>query len=140
MSETILLDRGKQVPELSEIKEIRKRTINDEDSAFLIQLSDFIESKAQVSFVEENVFEAEDEEILIQTTPKYSDFDVILTEEEEGGFSIECPELPGCISQGETEEEAIGNIKNAIEVYLECVERNKIQIAELKQITKIERV
>ena len=130
MSENILFDRGKQVPEFSEIREISKRTINDEDGAFLIQISDFIESKVQVSFVEDNVFEAEKEEILIQNTPKYSGFGVILTEEEEGGFSIECPELPGCISQGETDEEAIENIKNAIEAYLECAERNKIQIAK----------
>lgn len=55
-------------------------------------------------------------------------FDVVLTEEEEGGFSIECPKLPGCISQGETEKEAIENIKDAIELYLECVERNEIEV------------
>lgn len=52
-------------------------------------------------------------------------FTFILSEEEEGGFSVECPELPGCVSQGETEEEAIENIKEAITAYMECVKKNK---------------
>lgn len=37
----------------------------------------------------------------------------------EEGYHIWCPELPGCVSQGETREEAIDNIKEAIAVYLE---------------------
>lgn len=80
------------------------------------------------------------EEKIPQYPHKNLKFDVILTEEEEGGFSVECPKLPGCVSQGETNGEAIGNIKNAIEMYLECMEKNRIQISELKQTTKIERV
>lgn len=43
----------------------------------------------------------------------------ILEPQEEGGFTICIPSLPGCISQGETKEEAIENIKEAIELYLE---------------------
>jgi len=38
------------------------------------------------------------------------------------GFAIWCPALPGCWSQGETEEEALENIKDAIQAYLETVE------------------
>ncbi len=44
---------------------------------------------------------------------------VILEEQEEGGFTVYVPSLPGCISQGETKEEALKNIKEAIELYLE---------------------
>ena len=38
------------------------------------------------------------------------------------GYAIWCPGLPGCWSQGETEEEALENIKDAIQTYLETVE------------------
>ncbi len=38
------------------------------------------------------------------------------------GYSICCPGLPGCWSQGETEREALENIKDAIQAYLETVE------------------
>ncbi len=44
-------------------------------------------------------------------------YKVILMASEEG-YSISCPSLPGCWSQGETEEEAIGNIQDAIREYL----------------------
>lgn len=40
----------------------------------------------------------------------------------EEGYAIWCPGLPGCWSQGETEEEALKNIKDAITAYLETVE------------------
>jgi predicted RNase H-like HicB family nuclease len=38
------------------------------------------------------------------------------------GYAIWCPGLPGCWSQGQTEEEALENIKDAIQAYLEAVE------------------
>jgi len=37
---------------------------------------------------------------------------------EEGGFTVYVPSLPGCISEGDTFEEAVENIKEAVEVYL----------------------
>ncbi len=40
----------------------------------------------------------------------------------EEGYSVWCPGLPGCWSQGDTEEEALGNIKDAITSYLHAVE------------------
>jgi predicted RNase H-like HicB family nuclease len=46
----------------------------------------------------------------------------------EEGYAVWCPGLPGCWSQGETEEEALENIKDAIQAYLETIEelsRNK---------------
>ncbi len=47
---------------------------------------------------------------------------VVLETSEEGGYTAYVPSLPGCISEGETEEEALENIKEAIELYLEPVE------------------
>jgi predicted RNase H-like HicB family nuclease len=47
---------------------------------------------------------------------------VVLEPSEEGGFIVYTPSLPGCISEGETEEEALTNIKEAIELYLEPVD------------------
>ena len=46
----------------------------------------------------------------------------IRLEETDEGFSVWCPGLPGCWSQGETEAEALENIKDAIKTYLETVE------------------
>jgi len=40
-------------------------------------------------------------------------------DEETGGWAVWCPELPGCTSAGETEDEAMANIREAIELYLE---------------------
>jgi predicted RNase H-like HicB family nuclease len=40
----------------------------------------------------------------------------------EEGYAVSCPGLPGCWSQGETEEEALENIKDAISTYLETVD------------------
>jgi len=44
---------------------------------------------------------------------------VILEPSNEGGFTVYVPSLPGCISEGETAEEALTNIREAIELYLE---------------------
>lgn len=44
---------------------------------------------------------------------------VILEKQKEGGFTVYVPSLPGCISQGETKKEALENIKEALELYLE---------------------
>ncbi|MCZ6633380.1 MAG: type II toxin-antitoxin system HicB family antitoxin [bacterium] len=43
-------------------------------------------------------------------------------EKTEEGWSVWCPGLPGCWSQGENEEEALENIKDAIQIYLETIE------------------
>jgi len=45
-------------------------------------------------------------------------YKVILEPESSGGFSVSVPSLPGCASQGESEEEALANIREAIEGYL----------------------
>ena len=45
----------------------------------------------------------------------------IVLQHSEEGYSVSCPALPGCWSQGDTEEEAIQNIRIAIEEYLEAI-------------------
>lgn len=47
---------------------------------------------------------------------------ILLTPEEEGGFSVSVPSLPGCFTQGETIEEAIEMAKEAISLYIESLE------------------
>jgi predicted RNase H-like HicB family nuclease len=47
---------------------------------------------------------------------------VVLEASDEGGFTVFVPSLPGCVSEGETAEEALKNIREAIELYLEPVE------------------
>jgi predicted RNase H-like HicB family nuclease len=46
-------------------------------------------------------------------------FNVTLDRDEDGAWIVECPSIPGCVSQGDTKEEAIINIKEAIEGCLE---------------------
>ena len=50
---------------------------------------------------------------------------VIIEQDEEGYYVAEVPALPGCLSQGKTREEAIVNIKEAIEGWLEVMESKK---------------
>ncbi len=47
---------------------------------------------------------------------------VVLEPSEEGGFTALVPALPGCISEGDTREEALRNIEEAIRIYLEPVD------------------
>ncbi|MBI2155115.1 MAG: type II toxin-antitoxin system HicB family antitoxin [Candidatus Rokubacteria bacterium] len=44
---------------------------------------------------------------------------VILEPEPEGGYAVWVPALPGCVSQGDTRDEALGNIREAIQCYIE---------------------
>jgi len=49
-------------------------------------------------------------------------YEVILAREDEGGYSVTVPVLPGCVSQGETREEALAMIREAIEGHLESLQ------------------
>lgn len=55
---------------------------------------------------------------------------VILYPGEDGYWVIECPSLPGCISQGKTREEAVENIKEAIALYIESLEAHGDPVPE----------
>jgi predicted RNase H-like HicB family nuclease len=50
---------------------------------------------------------------------------IILEPSEDGGYTVYVPSLPGCISEGDTREEALTNIKEAIELYLEPDEEQR---------------
>ena len=50
---------------------------------------------------------------------KILQYNAVIQEEKEGGYSVWVPSLPGCASQGETFGETVKNIKEAIELYLE---------------------
>ena len=47
---------------------------------------------------------------------------IVLEPSDEGGYTVYVPDLPGCISEGDTVADAIANIREAIELYLEPVE------------------
>lgn len=55
-------------------------------------------------------------------------FRVILEPNEASGYTVSVPLLPGCISEGDTKEEALANIKEAIEVYIESLEADGLAI------------
>lgn len=60
-------------------------------------------------------------------------YKVVLHPSDEG-FAVSCPGLPGCWSQGETDEEAIENIKEAIREYLDAIG----QITQGEDIREVE--
>ncbi len=53
---------------------------------------------------------------------------VIVYPGEDQYWIAECPSLPGCISQGATREEAITNIREAIQVYIAVLEEDKLAV------------
>jgi predicted RNase H-like HicB family nuclease len=53
---------------------------------------------------------------------------VIIYSGEDGYFIAECPSLPGCISQGQTKEEAVSNIKEAIDGYIAALKEDNLPI------------
>ncbi|MCX6804102.1 MAG: type II toxin-antitoxin system HicB family antitoxin [Candidatus Diapherotrites archaeon] len=49
------------------------------------------------------------------------DWKIVLEKNSDGSFTVTVPSLSGCISQGETKEEALKNIKEAIELHVSCL-------------------
>jgi predicted RNase H-like HicB family nuclease len=47
---------------------------------------------------------------------------------EDGYWVAECPSLPGCVSQGKSKEDAIGNIREAIEGYINALEEDRLPV------------
>ena len=52
---------------------------------------------------------------------KQRTYRILLNKEPEGGFTVTVPTLPGCITYGETMDEAIANAKEAVELFLESL-------------------
>ena len=57
----------------------------------------------------------------------------VLLQQSEEGFAVSCPGLPGCWSQGSTEQEALENIRDAIREYLEAIEES-LPAADVREI------
>jgi predicted RNase H-like HicB family nuclease len=57
---------------------------------------------------------------------------VVLESSDEGGYTVYVPALPGCISEGDSLEEAMTNIREAVDLYLETVEDDIVNGAGLE--------
>lgn len=69
-----------------------------------------------------------------QTHEAHMEYPIVLERDPEaGGYVVYCPTLKGCVSQGETEDEALDNIRDAIKTYLESIE-------DLKRLKKLRTV
>jgi len=62
---------------------------------------------------------------------------IVLEPSDEGGYTVTVPSLPGCISQGETRQQALKNIQEAIKLYLEPVDDDESfsEDSEILEIT-----
>ena len=64
-------------------------------------------------------------------------FEVLLYQDETGMWVAECPDVPGCVSQGETEDEAVENIKEALAGCLEARRENGLPERVVRRQIKI---
>ena len=63
---------------------------------------------------------------------------VIVSADEDGAFVAECPQLPGCISQGRSREEAIENLRDAIQGYLTSLRQHDEHTPPGEDVAEIE--
>ncbi len=61
-------------------------------------------------------------------------YTVILHSDETGGYWVEVPALPGCASQGETVDEDLENVKDAIKLYLEVLQEDGVPIPKDEEV------
>ena len=61
---------------------------------------------------------------------------IVIEKGEDGYLVVSCPSLPGCISQGKTRKEAIANIREAIELYLEP-DHKDVRRTTRKEVVKL---
>jgi predicted RNase H-like HicB family nuclease len=57
-------------------------------------------------------------------------YTAVFEREEDGGFSVTVPDLPGCVSQGDDYDEALANIREAIEGYIEALKADGLPVPE----------
>jgi predicted RNase H-like HicB family nuclease len=65
-------------------------------------------------------------------------FAITLEQDEDGFIIVSCPALPGCHSQGRTEEEAVNNIKEAIRGYVASLRRHGEPIPSITEVREVE--
>ncbi|MFH0836661.1 MAG: type II toxin-antitoxin system HicB family antitoxin [Candidatus Aenigmatarchaeota archaeon] len=64
-------------------------------------------------------------------------YTILLNKEKECGYSVQCLEIPGAISQGETKEEALKNIKEVIEMVFEVMKEESHSLGKSSELIKI---
>lgn len=57
-------------------------------------------------------------------------YPVVLEREADGGYSVWVPDLPGCASMGDTRDEAVANIREAMECYIESLRADNMPVPE----------
>jgi len=67
---------------------------------------------------------------------RYMKLKVVLEPSEEGGFTVYVPALRGCISEGDTREDALSNIREAIELYLD-VSGDEISVSDEAEVEEL---
>lgn len=60
------------------------------------------------------------------------EYEVYLEAAEEGGYAVTCPALPGCLSEGDTREEALADIRDAIAGYMETLRCHRMPLPHVE--------
>ena len=109
------LTDGETIFVLTKDKNVILDTLSEGQMVFAIAIGEIIEGlKGEVERI------AKERRYKVRVSGK--SYDVILHPDlEDGGFWVECPSLPGCASQGDTVEEALQMISDAIEGHLEVI-------------------
>jgi len=68
------------------------------------------------------------------------EFSVVILEDEDGGYIAIVPELPGCHTQGDTLDEVMKNIREAIELYLETLTEDEKRELLSRRVVGLQRV
>ena len=76
----------------------------------------------------------------ILVTRRVREFSVVILEDETGGYIAVVPELPGCHTQGDSLDEVMKNIKEAIELYLETLSEEEKEELLSRRVIGIQRV
>ena len=119
LSELRFLTDGETIFVLTRDKKIIIDTLKSGQIIFSIALGEIVEDL-------EGEIETLQEKIKYEVIVRGKKYSVTLhPDTEDGGFWVECPSLPGCASQGDTKEEALGMIKDAIEGHLEVLEEER---------------
>jgi len=63
---------------------------------------------------------------------------VFLEKDENGGYVVYCPALPGCFSQGENKEEALNNMREAIECHIESLKQRGLPVPTGEKVPEVE--
>ncbi len=119
LSELRFLTDGETIFVLTRDKKIIIDTLKSGQIIFSIALGEIVEDL-------EGEIETLQKKIKYEVIVRGKKYSVTLhPDTEDGGFWVECPSLPGCASQGDTKEEALGMIKDAIEGHLEVLEEER---------------